>query len=254
MGILLHSNGCNEHKAEIGLFVMKQKVRKGISGESNQPQERITVLLADDHAVVRKGIRDFLEEDPALQVIAEASDGSEAWALVAHQQPRVAVLDIRMPHLTGVELTRRIKEQFPQVRVLILTAYDEEPYILALLRAGADGYILKTAGSQELLAAVKQVYEGKGFIDASVAPVVIANMVKPSPAEQLSERELEVVRAVAKGWTNREIAHHLTISDRTVQGHLANIFAKLHVASRTELVTAALHQGLITLDETQNGS
>ena len=207
----------------------------------------ITVLLADDHAVVRKGIRDFIDEDPALQVVAEASDGAEAWALLTQQQPDVAVLDIRMPHLTGVELTRRVKEHYPQVRVLILTAYDDEPYVLALLRAGADGYILKTAGSRELLAAIKQVYAGKNFIDPAIASSLITNALRPMPEEQLTDRELEIVRGVAKGWTNREIAQELTISDRTVQGHLANIFAKLHVSSRTEVVTVALQRGLISL-------
>jgi DNA-binding NarL/FixJ family response regulator len=215
----------------------------------------ITVLLADDHAVVRKGIRDFLEEDPTLRVIAEASDGAEAWALITQHQPQVAVLDIRMPHLSGVELTRRIKEKYPQVRVLILTAYDEEPYVLALLRAGADGYVLKTAQSSELLAAVKRVFAGKRVIDPAIAPAVITNLMNPVPTEQqLTERELDVVRGVSKGWTNREIAHDLGISDRTVQGHLANIFAKLHVSSRTELVTAALQHRLISLNETQSGS
>ncbi len=215
----------------------------------------ITVLLADDHAVVRKGIRDFIEEDPMLQVIAEASDGAEAWALITQQQPQVAVLDIRMPHLSGVELTRRIKAEYPHVRVLILTAYDEEPYVLALLRAGVDGYVLKTAQSSELLAAIKQVFAGKNVIDPTIAPVVISNLMNPLPLEQqLTERELDVVRGVSKGWTNREIAHHLGISDRTVQGHLANIFTKLHVSSRTELVTAALQSRLISLSETQSGS
>ena len=213
----------------------------------------ITVLLADDHAVVRKGIRDFIDEDPELQVIAEASDGAEAWALLAHEQPDVAVLDIRMPHLTGVELTRRIKQHYPQVRVLILTAYDDEPYVLALLRAGADGYILKTADSRELLTAVKQVYAGKSFIDPTIANTIITNSIKPMPEEQLTDRELEVVRGVAKGWTNREIAQQLGISDRTVQGHLANIFAKLHVSSRTELVTVTLQRGLISLPNAYEG-
>jgi DNA-binding NarL/FixJ family response regulator len=212
----------------------------------------ITVLLADDHAVVRKGIREFLEEDPAIHVIAEAGDGAEAWALLAQYQPHVAVLDVRMPHLSGVELTKRIKEYYPQVRILILSAYDDEPYVLALLRAGADGYLLKTAESRELLAAVKQVAAGRSFIDPSLAPTVIAGLVKPPAADRLSDRELEVVRGVAKGWTNREIAHQLAISDRTVQGHLANIFAKLHVTSRTELVTVALQRDLITLDDTQD--
>lgn len=225
------------------------------TNEAEADRERpITVLLADDHAVVRKGIRDFLEEDPAFQVIAEASDGAEAWAFITQQQPQVAVLDIRMPHISGVELTRRIKEKYPQVRVLILTAYDDEPYVLALLRAGADGYVLKTAQSSELLAAIKQVFAGKNVIDPTVAPKVITSLINPSPTEQLTERELEVVRGVSKGWTNREIAQQLGISDRTVQGHLANIFTKLHVSSRTELVTAALHQKLISLGETQSGS
>ena len=221
----------------------------GINLGGNESTRPITVFLADDHAVVRKGIRDFIEEDPALQVIAEASDGAEAWALLAQQQPDVAVLDIRMPHLTGVELTRRIKEHFPQVRVLILTAYDDEPYVLALVRAGADGYILKTASSRELLAAIKQVYGGRSFIDSAIASSIITGAFRSAPEEQLTERELEVVRGVAKGWTNREIAQQLAISDRTVQGHLANIFAKLHVASRTEAVTVTLQRGLISLPE-----
>jgi DNA-binding NarL/FixJ family response regulator len=217
-------------------------------------QRPITVLLADDHAVVRKGIRDFLEEDPTLRVIAEASDGAEAWALITQQQPQVAVLDIRMPHLSGVELTRRIKDKYPQVRVLILTAYDDEPYVLALFRAGADGYVLKTAQSSDLLAAVKQVFAGKSVIDPTIAPTLITSLMNPLSTEQLTERELDVVRGVSRGWTNREIAHHLGISDRTVQGHLANIFTKLHVSSRTELVTAALQHRLISLSETQSGN
>ena len=223
-----------------------------MSDETVMAAAPIRVLLADDHAVVRKGIREFLEEDPAIRVIAEASDGAEAWALLAQQQPDVAVLDVRMPHLTGIELTRRIKEHYPHMRILILSAYDDEPYVLALLRAGADGYLLKTAGSRDLLAAVKQVAAGGSFIDPALAPTVIAGLVKPPTADRLSDRELEVVRGVAKGWTNREIAHQLAISDRTVQGHLANIFAKLHVTSRTELVTAALQRDLITLDDTQD--
>jgi len=216
-----------------------------------QPAERITVLLADDHAVVRKGIRDFLEEDAAIGVVAEASDGAEAWRLLAHLRPQVAVLDIRMPEMTGIELTRRIKATYPEIKVLILTAYDEEPYVLALLRAGANGYVLKTAQSSDLLRAVKQVAAGKSVLDPEIAPKVIANMAGARSVEPLSQRELDVVRAAAKGWTNREIAQALDISDRTVQGHLANIFAKLQVSSRTEVVTLALQTGLITLEDTQ---
>ncbi len=211
----------------------------------------IHVLLVDDHAVVRKGIRDFLAEDPEIRVIAEAADGGEAWAWLTRQQPDVAVLDIRMPGLSGIELTKRIKAHYPQVRVLILTAYDDEPYIFALLRAGADGYILKTADSSELIRAVRAVAAGKAVLDAEIASKVIAGLTGAGSLEPLSDRELDVLRGVAKGWTNREIGQRLGISDRTVQGHLANIFGKLHVASRTEAVTVALQQGLITLEDTQ---
>ncbi|MCC6168776.1 MAG: response regulator transcription factor [Caldilineaceae bacterium] len=216
----------------------------------SDPTRPIRVLLADDHVVVRKGIRDFLEADPALEVIAEAGDGVAAWRLIAQAAPDVAVLDIRMPELSGIELTKRIKAHYPQVRVLILSAYDDEPYILALLRAGADGYMLKTAQGDDLVRAVKQVNAGKSVLDPEIAAKVVATLTQPQPVEPLSERELEILRGVAKGRTNREIARDLAISDRTVQGHLANVFGKLHVASRTEMVTVALQRGLITLDDT----
>jgi len=209
------------------------------------------VLLVDDHAVVRKGIRDFLEEDPTIQVVAEAGDGDEAWALLSQRQPDVAVVDIRMPGLNGIELTKRIKAHYPNVRVLVLTAYDDEPYVFALLRAGADGYVLKTAESKELVRAVKTLASGKSVLDPEIAPKVIASLSGIQAVESLSERELQVLKGVAKGWTNREIGRALSISDRTVQGHLANVFGKLNVASRTEAVTVALQQGILTLEDTQ---
>lgn len=211
----------------------------------------IHVLLVDDHAVVRKGIRDFLEEDPTIQVVAEAGDGDEAWALLSQRQPDVAVVDIRMPGLNGIELTKRIKAHYPNVRVLVLTAYDDEPYVFALLRAGADGYVLKTAESKELVRAVKTLASGKSVLDPEIAPKVIASLSGIQAVESLSERELQVLKGVAKGWTNREIGRALSISDRTVQGHLANVFGKLNVASRTEAVTVALQQGILTLEDTQ---
>ncbi len=215
------------------------------------PSKPIAVLLADDHAVVRKGTREFLEEDPDINVIVEASNGEEAWQALTQHQPDVAVLDVRMPCLNGIDLTRRIKERYPALRVLILTSYDDDPYVLAALRAGADGFLLKTAPSSDLLRAVKEVAAGRSFLDAEVAPKVIASLVKTDPIEALSERELEVLRGVAKGRTNREIALALSISDRTVQGHLAHIFGKLQVSSRTEAVTAGLQRGLLTLEDTQ---
>jgi DNA-binding NarL/FixJ family response regulator len=214
----------------------------------------ICVILADDHAVVRKGIREFLDAEEDIEVVAEAADGAQAVALVAEHQPHVAVLDIQMPELTGIEATRRIKAEHPDVRVLVLTAYDDDPYIFALLQAGASGYVLKTAGSTELVHAVRAVHRGESALDPAVAQKVVQQLTSGRPlgaqttVEALTEREVEVLRLAARGLTNKAIGQELGISDRTVQGHLANIYGKLHVGSRTEAVTEALKQGWITIE------
>jgi DNA-binding NarL/FixJ family response regulator len=214
----------------------------------------IRVILADDHAVVRKGIREFLEEEGDIVVVAEAADGSQAADLVAQHQPDVAVLDIQMPGVGGIEATRRIKADHPSVRVLILTAYDDDPYIFALLHAGASGYILKTAESGELVRAVRAVHRGESALDPAVAQKVVQQLTTGRPlgaqasVEALTERELEVLRLAAKGQTNKAIGQSLDISDRTVQGHLANIYGKLNVSSRTEAVTEALKLGWIVFE------
>jgi DNA-binding NarL/FixJ family response regulator len=217
--------------------------------------QSIRVVLADDHAVVRKGIREFLEEAGDIQVIAEAATGAEAVALTLEHQPDVAVLDIQMPEMGGIEATRQIKAQAPGVHVLVLTAYDDDPYIFAMLQAGASGYVLKTAPSDELVRAVQAVARGESALDPAVTAKVMAQLASGRPAgartavEGLTERELEVLRLAAQGDTNRAIGHKLGISDRTVQGHLANIFGKLGVSTRTEAVLLAMKQGWITLDE-----
>jgi DNA-binding NarL/FixJ family response regulator len=214
----------------------------------------IRVVLADDHAVVRKGIREFLEEENDITVVAEAADGEEAVALVGERHPDVAVLDIQMPGMTGIEATRRIKAENPDVRVLILTAYDDHPYIFALLQTGASGYILKTADSSELVEAVRAVYRGESALDPAVTRKVVQQLTRGRPlgaqamVEALTEREIEVLHLVAKGLTNKAIGQALGISDRTVQGHLANIYGKLGVSSRTEAVTEGLRQGWITIE------
>ena len=216
--------------------------------------DRIRVLLADDHVLVRQGIRQFLEDEDTIEVIAEANDGAEAIRLVEEHRPDVAVLDIRMPKLTGVEATRRIKEHFPQVRVLILTAYDDDPYVFALLQAGADGYVLKTASADELVRAVRTVHRGQSALSPEIASKVIRQMASGRPAgatdqvESLTERELDVLRLAAQGQTNRAIGGELGISHRTVQGHLASIYGKLDVNSRTEAVTEALRRGWIVIE------
>jgi two-component system, NarL family, response regulator LiaR len=210
----------------------------------------IRVVIADDHTVVRKGIRDLLSDEEDIAVVGEARNGHEAVDLATALQPDVVVMDIAMPELTGVEATRQIRTQAPDVRVLVLTAYDDDPYIYSLLDAGATGYILKTAESREIVRAVRATAAGQSALDPAVAPRLIARLTKPAAGgDTLTERELNVLRLAARGQTNKQIGAELAISDRTVQNHLANIYAKLGVASRTEAVTAALQRNLIRLNE-----
>jgi len=216
--------------------------------------EQIEVILADDHAVVRQGIRRFLEEARDISVVAEAEDGAEAIQLTGRHRPDVVVLDIRMPNVTGVEAARRIKEHFPDIRILALTAYDDDPYVFALLQAGADGYVLKTASADELVQAVRTVHRGESALSPQIASKVVRQATRGRPdgaadqVEPLTERELDVLRLVAKGMTNREVGRELGISHRTVQGHLASIYGKLNVSSRTEAVTEALRRGWIVIE------
>lgn len=212
----------------------------------------IRVVLADDHAVVRKGIREFLEEEGDIAVVAEATDGDSAMARTKECSPDVLVLDIQMPGKSGIEVARSLRADGSQVAMLILTAYDDDPYIMAGIQAGANGYVLKSAAPEEIIRAVRAVHEGQSAVDPAVAARLMAYLAgqhKTPPStpifEPLTERELEVLAYVARGLTNRAIGHQLGISDRTVQGHLANIFAKMGVSSRTEAVMTAVKQGLI---------
>ncbi|MFO7168364.1 MAG: response regulator transcription factor [Chloroflexota bacterium] len=209
----------------------------------------IRVVIADDHSVVRKGIRELLADEGDIAVVGEARTGQEAIDLALALQPDVVVMDINMPELSGVEATRQIRAAAPQVRVLALTAYADDPYIYGLLDAGATGYILKTAEARDIVRAVRSTAAGQSTIDPVVAPRLIARLTDPSGHETLTDRELDVLRLAARGRTNKQIGAELAISDRTVQNHLANIYAKLGVASRTEAVTAALQRGLIQLSD-----
>ncbi|MBI5353615.1 MAG: response regulator transcription factor [Chloroflexi bacterium] len=210
---------------------------------------KIKVLLADDHHVVRAGIRQLLESAKDIQVIAEAGDGEEAQSAIQKYKPDVAVLDIQMPKASGIEVTRWVRSHLPEVGVLILTAYDDEPYVMAVLQAGANGYVLKTASTDELIQAVRDVHEGKSVLDPSISKKMMSNLFKTSEknsVEALTERELDVLRLAAKGYTNKSIGVQLHISDRTVQGHLAHIFAKLRATSRTEAVMRGISLGWIS--------
>ena len=218
----------------------KQKVRPMV----------VRVVIADDHSVVRKGIREFLAEEPDIVVVGEAKNGYEAVDLAVALQPDVVVMDIAMPELSGVEATKQIRAAAPQVRVLALTAYDDDPYIYGLLDAGASGYMLKTAESREIVRAIRSTAAGQAALDPAVASRLAARTThSATTVHTLSERERDVLRLAAQGLTNKQIGGELTISDRTVQNHLANIYAKLGVASRTEAVTEGLQRGIIRLGE-----
>ncbi len=211
----------------------------------------IRVILADDHTVVRAGIRQILEHAGEIQVIAETDNGEDAQALAQEHRPDVAVLDIQMPRRSGIEAARWIRVNAKGVGVLILTAYNDTPYVMAVLQAGANGYVLKTASPEDLIQAVREVSEGKSVLDATLIHKPGGRTPtgqKPLPVEELTERELEVLTLAARGYTNKAIAVQLSISDRTVQGHLAHIFDKLQAASRTEAVMRAIALGWIAHD------
>ena len=216
---------------------------------SSKSKTAIRIILADDHHIVRSGIRQLLESEDDLKVLAEAGDGEEAQHLIEKHKPDVAVLDIQMPKASGIEVTRWVRAHFPEVGVLILTAYDDDPYVMAVLQAGANGYVLKTAQADDLIQAVRDVNEGKSALDPTITRKLMSNLFKPSEivtAEPLTDRELDVLRLAAKGFTNKAIGVQLAISDRTVQGHLAHIFAKMHSSSRTEAVMRAVSLGWIS--------
>jgi DNA-binding NarL/FixJ family response regulator len=222
--------------------------------------DKIRLVLAEDHAVVRQGTRQLLQRYPDFEVVGEAADGEEAVAIVKDLQPDVAILDVRMPRMTGIEATRKIKAECPNVAILILTAHDDDEYVFALLEAGANGYLLKTAEIEELVKAIRAVNAGQPALDPLITRKVVSQFMSgkslPDVMSQVGDemdgltgRELEVLQMVGQGLTNKEVAQRLFISDRTVQAHLSNIFSKLQVTSRTEAVMYGIRKGWITVDK-----
>lgn len=212
----------------------------------------IRIVLADDHWLMRDEMRRILERQPDLKVVGEAEDGQQALELVERLQPDIVILDIRMPKLNGIEVVRYMKEHAPNIKALMLTAYDDDDYVLALMEAGAQGYLLKTAKADELVDAVRRVISGEIVLHPAIAVKVARfwarNKELTGPIEQLSSREREVIQLAAKGLRNRAIAEKLNISNRTVEGHLNSIFSKLGVSSRVEAVLYALSQHLVSLE------
>jgi NarL family two-component system response regulator LiaR len=219
-------------------------------------RDNISILLAEDHVIVREGTRELLQHQPDMEVVGEASDGEEAVTLAKQFKPDVIVMDIAMPKLNGIEATKRIKKFRPATAVLILTAYDTDQYIMALLEAGAAGYLLKSVRGNQLVDAIRAVYAGESVLQPSTTRRVIEQLKAKASEEEvipkflpLSDREMEVLRLSAKGVSNKDIAETLFLSNRTVQSHLSNIFRKLVVASRTEAVLFGLKRGWFNIED-----
>ena len=212
----------------------------------------IQILLVDDHKIVRQGTRQLLEQFDDLTVIAETSNGEDAIRLCMELQPQVVVMDIHMPGMNGLDATRAIRMRYPTTQVIILSGYDDDRYVFPSLDAGAIGYLLKTASGEDLANAIRAVSQGDIILDRHISERVRSRLSKPHRANGLSdtpsEREIEVLRAVAQGKSNKEIGELLNITTNTVQVHLRNIFSKLGVNDRTEAVAHAIRMHWISLD------
>lgn len=216
----------------------------------------IRVLLADDHAVVRGGIRALLDHEEGIEVIGEADDGEEAVALVFKLNPDVILLDLMMPLKTGLEAIEEIKASMPDARILVLTSFADDDKVFAAIKAGAMGYLLKQTTPAELFQAVRDVYNGESSLHPTIARKLIRELNRPTNLppvdEPLTDREVEVMISVARGLSNQDIADRLVISERTVRTHVSNILSKLHLANRTQAALYALKEGLTSLEEVES--
>jgi NarL family two-component system response regulator LiaR len=222
--------------------------------------EKIRIVIADDHSVLREGTRKLLEEEADMEVVGQAIDGEEAVKLTRELKPDVVLMDIAMPKLDGIAATKQIKHELPATNVLILSAYDDDQFVFRLLQAGAAGYLLKSVHSQELVAGVRSVFHGESVLHPVIARKVLSRFALTSgesssakTAGGLTEREIEFLKLMTRGLSNKEIAGEVNLSIRTVQGCLGQIFKKLGVSSRTEAVIYALKEGLVALEEVPQG-
>jgi len=216
----------------------------------------IRILLAEDHVITREGICKLLEDENGLTVIGETGNGKDAVRLANELKPDLVIMDINMPILNGIEATKQIKAANPGIAILILSAYNDDEYVFALLKAGAAGYLLKNASGDELTSAVRAVCKGEPVLDPTIARKVINYFTAPGeiqtsekPSKQLSGRETAIIKLAATGMTNKDIAQKLHLSNRTIEGHMRAIFNKLGVGSRTEAVLYGLQKGWFTLEE-----
>lgn len=210
----------------------------------------IKVLIADDHAIVRTGLRALLNSEPSMKLVGEATGGYEAIELAGKSNADILVLDISMPDLDGISVTKKIKSQFPDLRILILTVHEDEALLREAIRVGAAGYILKRAAETELISGIRAIMGGGFYVDPSMVRALLSDEIKPTATlresvEPLTHREKEILKLIVQGYTNRQTAEELNISTRTVEGHRANLAAKLGLHSRVELVRYARERGLI---------
>ena len=210
----------------------------------------IDILIADDHAIVRTGLRALLKSEPGLQLVGEATGGYEAIELVGKTCPDILILDLSMPDLDGIAVTRQLKPEYPDLRILILTVHEDEAMLREAIRAGASGYIVKHAAEAELIAAIKAIRRGDLYVDPAMLRVLLVASPKPrteQPAspDPLTPRETDVLKLIVQGYTNRQVGEELGISVRTVEGHRANLLEKLGLRTRVELVRYARDRGLI---------
>jgi len=209
----------------------------------------VRVLIADDHGIVRSGLRLLLERQPDIEVIAEAADGAEAREIAVRERPDLAILDVRMPKLTGLQVTRELKKQAPEVSVLILSMHDDERYLFEALKAGASGYVLKTQADTDLMEAIRAVERGEPFLTPAAQQALIKDVLERGrqgeDEEELTPREEEIVKLVAEAHTTRQIAEILHLSEKTVENHRGNAMRKLGMRDRVELVRYAIRRGLI---------
>jgi len=228
-------------------------MRSEDESEDSPPAPTTRVIIADDHPLFRAGVRERLEKPGSgIEVVGEASDGEEACELTGRLHPDVVLLDIAMPGLNGIEATRRIKAEWPEIGILILTVYDDEQYIYALVEAGAAGYLLKTTDGSQLIDAVQRIRQGEAVLSPEITQKVLKRLTRApdQPASSpMSEREHDVLRLAARGASNKLIALELQVSVRTVHAHMRHIFSKLGVASRTEAVMLAARQGWLQADD-----
>ncbi|MBV9712021.1 MAG: response regulator transcription factor [Ktedonobacteraceae bacterium] len=213
--------------------------------------DKISLLLTDDHAIVRQGIRAFLELQPDLTVIGEADSGEAAVRMAAELVPDIVLMDLVMPGIGGVEATRQVKQASPHSQIIVLTSYHEDEYIFPALRAGALSYVLKDVGPDELANVVRKAARGESILHPRVAARVVQELRgtrsdTPNIFTELSDRELDVLRLIADGLSNAEIANKLIISEKTVKGHVSNILSKLHMMDRTQAAVFAWQQGFVT--------